>query len=64
MPKLLTSKDQFLEIAKRSREIRLKKTNGSVKLKLRTSRHLYTIILPEKEAEDLAKQTGLTIVRL
>ncbi len=64
MPKLLTSKEKFLEIARRGKEVRVKKADDSVKLKIRTSKCLYTMILPEKEAEDLAKRTGLTVVRL
>lgn len=64
MPKQVSSKEKFLEVAKRGKELRLKKIGDSVKLKIRTRKHLYVMVLPEKEAEDLAKETGLTIVRL
>jgi len=64
MPKQVSSKEKFLEVSKRGKELRLKKIGDSVKLKIRTPKHLYVMVLPEKQGEDLAKQTGLTIVRL
>lgn len=53
MPQEIFDAEKFLEIAERSRECRIKRLGEVVKLKLRTSRRLYTIKLPRREAEAL-----------
>lgn len=53
MPQEIFDTEKFLEIAERARECRIKRLEEVVKLKLKTSRRLYTIKLPRREAEAL-----------
>jgi ferritin-like protein len=54
MPSELTDTEEFVKISERASECRVKRLKEIVKLKLRTSKQLYTIRLdPEKAAEVL-----------
>ncbi|MFB0543598.1 MAG: 50S ribosomal protein L38e [Candidatus Bathyarchaeia archaeon] len=53
MPQEIFDAEKFLEIAGRASECQIKRLEEVVKLKLRTSRRLYTIKLPRREAEAL-----------
>lgn len=53
MPQEIVDPEKFLEISQRAEECRIKRLRDTVKLKLRTSRQLYTIKLPKAEAESL-----------
>jgi len=54
MPSEIADTDEFVRLSERASECRVKRLKDIVKLKLRTSKRLYTIHLnPEKAAEVL-----------
>jgi len=53
LPQEIFNTEKFLEVSQRAEECRIKRLRDTVKLKLRTSRQLYTIKLPKAEAETL-----------
>ena len=53
MPKEITSADEFLKLAGKATECRVKKLGEQTKLKIRTTSSLYTIKLEAKAAEEL-----------
>ena len=53
MPQEIFNTEKFLEVSQQAEECRIKRLRDTVKLKLRTSRQLYTIKLPKAEAEAL-----------
>lgn len=54
MPSEIANTDEFVRLSERASECRVKRLKDIVKLKLRTSKRLYTINLdPEKAAEVL-----------
>ena len=64
MPKEVKSVDEFLEIAKRASECRVKRLGDVVKLKLRTSRYLYTLKVDPSTAEELLKKIPCPVVEV
>jgi len=62
MPIEVKNVDEFLEIAKRALECRVKRGKDYVKLKLRTKRYLYTLkVKPENVDEILGKVKELNV---
>ena len=56
MPKEIFDPEEFIALAEDAITCTVKKNDGETKLKLRTSRYLYTIILePDKVSEVLGK---------
>ena len=56
MPRQVVNVEEFLELAKRAHECRVKRSKDVVKLKLRLPRELVTLVTePEKEKEILDK---------
>ncbi len=53
MPKEIFDADEFLALAEKASNCLVKKLDGETKLKLRTSRYLYTIALEPSEADTL-----------
>ncbi|TEU09002.1 50S ribosomal protein L38e [Candidatus Bathyarchaeota archaeon] len=53
MPKEIFDADEFLALAEKASKCLVKKLDGETKLKLRTSRYLYTITLEPSEADTL-----------
>ncbi len=53
MPKEILDADEFLTLAEKASKCLVKKLDGETKLKLRTSRYLYTITLEPSEADAL-----------
>ncbi len=53
MPKEIFDADAFLVLAEKASKCLVKKLDGETKLKLRTSRYLYTITLEPSEADTL-----------
>ena len=53
MPKEIFDPEEFLNLAKKASECRIKRLDNSMKLKLKTSRYLYTIKLDKSEGEEL-----------
>lgn len=64
MPAEIFDEKKFLEIAKRAKECRVKRSGDVVKLKLRTSSKLYTYKTSPEKAENLIKQITCPIVTL
>ncbi len=62
MPKLITDVNKFLEMSEDAEECRVKRSSNQVKLKLRTSSYLYTIILEPQKAEEVLQQIKCQIV--
>jgi hypothetical protein len=63
MPKELSEKetDKFVELSKEAQECRVKRIGDIVKLKLRTSRYLYTLKVKPQVAEDIVKKLGCPV---
>ena len=62
MPKEIFDVKEFLELAKRALECRVKRSEDVVKLKLRTRKYLYTLKTDPKTAEELLKALDIKIV--
>jgi len=62
MPKQITDVNKFLEMSEDAEECRVKRGTDSVKLKLRTSSYLYTIVLEPQKAEEVLQQVKCQIV--
>ena len=56
MPKEIFDPDEFLRIAERASECRIKRLGDVMKLKLRTRRYLYTLKVSVEEGEELLKK--------
>jgi len=64
LPQEIVDQEKFLEISERAKECRIKRLGDTVKLKLRTSRQLYTIKLPKAEGEALLEKIKCDKVEL
>ncbi|NHI83901.1 MAG: 50S ribosomal protein L38e [Candidatus Thorarchaeota archaeon] len=62
MPKQMTDVNKFLGMTEDAIECRVKRGSDHVKLKLRTKRYLYTIILEPQEAESVLQNVKCQIV--
>ncbi|MFX0045157.1 MAG: 50S ribosomal protein L38e [Candidatus Hermodarchaeota archaeon] len=62
MPKQIYDVEKFLEMTEDAVECRVKRGGEKVKLKLRTGKYLYTIILEPQEAEAVLQQVKCQIV--
>jgi ferritin-like protein len=56
MPKEVFDPEEFLRIAEKASECRIKHLGDIMKLKLRTSRYLYTLKIGVEEGEELLKR--------
>jgi ferritin-like protein len=64
MPAELTDPDEFVQVAERASECRVKRTENVVKLKVRTPSRLYTIKLDPSKAEEVLKKIRCQIVEV
>lgn len=62
MPKQIQDVEKFLEMTEDAEECRVKRSSDNVKLKLRTARYLYTIVLEPQKAEEVLQQVKCQIV--
>ena len=62
MPKQIYDVEKFLEMTEDAEECRVKRSSENVKLKLRTARYLYTIVLEPQKAEEVLQQVKCQIV--
>ena len=64
MPRELGEKetDKFVELSKEAQECRVKRIGDIVKLKLRTSRYLYTLKVKPQVAEEIVKKLGCPVI--
>jgi hypothetical protein len=63
MPRELGEKetDKFVELSKGAEECRVKRVGDVVKLKLRTSRYLFTLKVKPEVAEEIVKKLGCPV---
>jgi len=62
MPKQIHDVEKFLEMTEDAEECRVKRGSDSVKLKLRTTRYLYTIVLEPQKAEEVLQRVQCQVV--
>ena len=62
MPKQITDVEKFLEMTEDAEECRVKRSSDHVKLKLRTTKYLYTIVLEPQKAEEVLSRVKCQIV--
>ncbi len=62
MPKQIHDVEKFLEMTEDATECRVKRGSDQVKLKLRTTKYLYTLILEPQEAETVIEQVKCQVV--
>jgi len=60
LPKEINDPEEFLALAEKASECRVKRLGDEMKLKLRTRRQLYTIKLESAEGEELLKKINCT----
>ncbi len=64
MPIEVHSKEEFMKIAERASECRVKRLGSVVKLKLRTKKYLYTLKVKPEEADEILKNIKVKIVEV
>lgn len=64
MPRSITDAEKFLKLAAGAKDIRVKRSPKSVKLKLRTKSMLYTYICEPETADALIKKLPVQPVEL
>ena len=62
MPAEVTDEEEFLRIAERAMECRVKRLRDIVKLKLRTPGELYTIKVNPEKAAEMLKQIRCEVI--
>ena len=62
MPKQIYDVDKFLEMTEDAVECRVKRSSDHVKLKLRTVRYLYTLVVEPQKAEDILQQVKCQVI--
>lgn len=62
MPKQISDVEKFLEMTEDAVECRVKRSSNQVKLKLRTAKYLYTIILDPQQAESVIQRIKCQVV--
>jgi hypothetical protein len=62
VPREIKSKDAFLKLLDTAIELRMRKSDGGAKLKLRTPGILYTFKTSSEEADSLTKGTKVEVV--
>ncbi|MHA2158815.1 MAG: hypothetical protein ACXABE_07930 [Candidatus Thorarchaeota archaeon] len=62
MPKLINDVDKFLEMSEDAEECRVKRGSDHVKLKLRTKKYLYTIVVEPQKAEEIIQQVKFSLI--
>jgi hypothetical protein len=62
MPRQITDVAKFLEMTESATECRVKRSSDQVKLKLRTGKYLYTLIVEPQQAETILQQVKCQVV--
>ncbi len=62
MPKQIHDIDKFIEMSEDATECRVKRGSKQVKLKLRTTRYLYTLVAEPQQAEDILQNIKCQVV--
>ena len=62
MPKEIFNKEEFVELSEKASQCIIKRNLENIKLKLRTPRYLYTIVVDTEEADDLINKLSCPTV--
>ncbi len=62
MPKQILDVEKFLEMTENAVECRVKRGSNQVKLKLRTEKYLYTLVLEPQQAESVIQRVKCNVV--
>jgi large subunit ribosomal protein L38e len=62
MPRQITDAARFIEMAETATECRVRRGADKVKLKLRTGKYLYTLIVEPQQAEDILQQVKCQVI--
>ena len=62
MPKQIQDVDKFLAMTEDAVECRVKRSSSEVKLKLRTTKYLYTLVVEPQKAEEILQRVKCQIV--
>lgn len=62
LPKEITDADEFIKMSEKALECRVKRSEETVKLKLRTPRQLYTLKVDPARATELLKQVKCEVI--
>jgi len=62
MPAEITDTEEFVRVSERASECRVKRLRDAVKLKLRTSKQLYTIRVDPDKAAEILKQVKCEVI--
>ncbi len=62
MPKQIYDVEKFVEMSEDAEECRVKRGADQVKLKLRTKKYLYTLIIEPREAETILERLKCQII--
>ena len=62
MPREITSKQEFEKLLPTATEIRVVRSGGSAKIKIRTADQLYTFKATEADVEGLTKGTKIPVI--
>ena len=62
MPKQIDDVEKFLEMTEDAVECRVKRSSDKVKLKLRTTKYLYTLVVKPQKAEEILQRVKCQIV--
>jgi hypothetical protein len=62
MPSEITATEEFVRLSEQAMECRVKRLKDIVKLKLRTSKQLYTIRLEPDKAAEVLKQVKCEVI--
>ncbi len=62
MPKQIQDTEKFLAMSEDAVECRVKRGTDQVKLKLRTTKYLYTLVVDPQKAEEILAQIKCQIV--
>ncbi len=64
MPREVSDMKEFIQLSANARECRVRRSGKHVKLKLRTSKKLYTIKLEANKAEEVIKNIECEIIEV
>ena len=64
MPKEIFNKEEFVELSEKASQCIIKRNLENIKLKLRTPRYLYTIVVDTEEAVDLINKLSCPTVEI
>jgi hypothetical protein len=64
MPQEIFNKEEFIELSEKASQCIIKRNIENIKLKLRTPKYLYTIVVDSDEAENLINKLSCPTVEI